>query len=119
MNLKSKQKKQLGTLQKEVDEKLALLLTESQKKQFKDMGQQFGRRGSMADRTAAGAVVPDFGGPPDGPPGGDGPPEALPTKRCAMQPAGRREAGGDQSHGVGGFRSVSRRELAELARAEL
>ena len=45
MNLKSKQKKQLGTLQKEVDEKLALLLTEEQKKQFKEMSQRSGRGG--------------------------------------------------------------------------
>ncbi len=90
MNLKSKQKKQLTTLQKEVDEKLALLLTESQKKQFKDMGQQFGRRGpnggpgggSNGGRRGG----PGFGGPPDGPPGGDGPPEGAPEKTGAINP---------------------------------
>jgi outer membrane protein assembly factor BamB len=90
LNLKSKQKKQLTTLQKEVDEKLALLLTETQKKQFKDMGQQFGRRGPNGGpdggQNGGRRGGPGFGGPPDGPPGGDSPPEGAPDKTGAINP---------------------------------
>ena len=39
LNLKSQQKDQLSALQKEVDGKLALMLTDEQKRQFKEMGQ--------------------------------------------------------------------------------
>jgi outer membrane protein assembly factor BamB len=87
LNLKSKQRKQLGTLQKDVDGKLALLLTEEQKKQFKDLSQRSGRGGRNGG--------PGFGGPPDGPPGGgppgggppggDGPPD-NPPKTGAITP---------------------------------
>jgi outer membrane protein assembly factor BamB len=87
LNLRSAQKKQLGTLQKEVDGKLALLLTDHQKQQFKELSQRNGgRRGG-----------PGFGGPMDGPSGGprgggDGPPERGPG-----QPA----VGARDTQGVG------------------
>jgi outer membrane protein assembly factor BamB len=70
LNLRSAQKKKLGVLQKEVDDKLALLLTDQQKQQFKELSQRRGgRRGG-----------PGFGGPMDGPPGGfgGGPPGGFP-----------------------------------------
>jgi Spy/CpxP family protein refolding chaperone len=57
LGLTAEQKKQLEVLQKEVDDKLAKILTEEQKKQLKEMPQGFGRGG--------------FGGPPGGP-GGPG-----------------------------------------------
>ena len=103
MNLRSAQKKQLGTLQKEVDGKLALLLTDHQKQQFKELSQRTGgRRGG-----------PGFGGPMDGPSGGprgggDGPPERGPG-----QPA----VGARDTNGVG---SPSAGEhLASIGRADL
>ncbi len=119
LNLRSAQKKQLGTLQKEVDGKIALLLTDHQKQQFKEMSQRTGgRRGG-----------PGFGGPMDGPPGrgpaGDGPPERGPG-----QPA----VGARDTNGAGGppagehVASIGRadvaalghlRELAAVARAGL
>lgn len=80
LNLKSKQKKQLGTLQKEVDEKLALLLTDEQKKQFKELSQRSGR--------GPGGRRGGFGGPPEGPPGGEGPPENAPKTGAVTPPAG-------------------------------
>jgi outer membrane protein assembly factor BamB len=82
LNLKSKQRKQLGTLQKEVDEKLALLLSAEQKKQFKEISQRSGRGGPNGGRRGG----PGFGGPPDGPPGGDGPPDEAPNKTGAINP---------------------------------
>jgi Spy/CpxP family protein refolding chaperone len=59
LNLTAEQKKKLDDLQKEVDSKLARLLTDEQRKQLQDMRQGFGPGGP--------------GGPPPGGPGG--PPE--------------------------------------------
>ena len=86
LNLKSKQKQQLSLLQKEVDEKLAVLLTDEQKKQFKETGQRFGRGGPDGGRRGG----PGFAGPMDGPPGGDRPPDGGP----GQSGLGARETGG-------------------------
>jgi hypothetical protein len=65
LKLTAEQKKQLEELQKEVEGKLDKILTEEQRKQFKEMRRGFGPRGPG-------------GGPPGGGPGGrppgDGPP---------------------------------------------
>ena len=66
LNLKSQQKQQLNVLQKDVDDKLAILLTDDQKRQFKEMGQRAGRGAPNGRRR---------GGPMEGPPGGEGPAE--------------------------------------------
>jgi outer membrane protein assembly factor BamB len=76
LNLKSAQKEQLSTLQREVDEKLALLFNDQQRQQFKQMAQRAGRGGPDGRRGG-----PGFGGPSDGPPGGDGPPANSSTSR--------------------------------------
>jgi hypothetical protein len=52
LNLTSEQKKQLGQLQKEVEDRLAKILTDEQKKQLEGMRRGFGPGGP----------------PPDGPP---------------------------------------------------
>lgn len=63
LKLGSDQKKEVETLQKKVDETLDKMLTDAQKKQFKEMGQGFARGGPGG-----------FGGPggPRGPGGGPG-----------------------------------------------
>jgi spore coat protein CotH len=66
LQLTDAQKKQLADLQKEVDEKLEKLMTEDQRKQFKE----------MRDRGPGGFGPP--GGPPPGGPGGFGPPPGGP-----------------------------------------
>ncbi len=87
LNLRSAQKKQLGTLQTEVDGKLASLLTDQQKQQFKELS---ARRGSGPGAGPGGGPNggrrggPGFGGPTDGPggagPGGSGQPERKPEE---------------------------------------
>jgi hypothetical protein len=64
LNLTADQKKQVALLQKEVDEKLAKLLTDEQKQQLKQMRPRFGPGG------------PGRRGPgPGGPPGEDPAPD--------------------------------------------
>ena len=58
MNLTEEQKKKLDELQKEVDSKLARLLTDEQRKQLEEMRQGFGRGGPGG---------PPPGGPPEPP----------------------------------------------------
>ena len=81
LNLRTKQKQQLSTLQKEVDENIALLLNDSQKKQFKELAQRAGRGGPDGGPGGGRRGGPGFGGPMDGPPGGDGPPEGGPGQK--------------------------------------
>ncbi|HEX4070209.1 MAG TPA: PQQ-binding-like beta-propeller repeat protein [Planctomycetaceae bacterium] len=71
LNLKSQQKQQLKALQKDVEDKLAVLLTDDQKRQFNEMKQSAGRGGPNGRRRG----VPGFGGPMEGPPGGERPAE--------------------------------------------
>jgi hypothetical protein len=68
LNLTAEQKKQLEALQKEVDTKLASILTDEQKKQMKEMREGFGR-GGPGGRGPGGE-----GGRPPRRPGGDPPP---------------------------------------------
>lgn len=86
LNLTREQKKLLDELQKDVDARLAKILTDEQKKQLEEMRDRFGRGGR------GGPGGPDGRGPgsrgPDGPPGGppprgprDGGPEAPPPER--------------------------------------
>jgi outer membrane protein assembly factor BamB len=103
LNLKSKQTKQLGALQKEVDEKLAALLNDQQKQQFKQLAQRGGQGGPNGGRTGG----PDFGGPMGGPPGGDGPPDGGP----GPSGLGARENGGAASPSPGD-------RLASIGRTE-
>jgi Spy/CpxP family protein refolding chaperone len=63
LNLTAEQKRKLDDLQKEVDSKLARLLTDEQKKQLEEMRQGFGPGGR--------------GGPPGGP---GGPPAEPPDQ---------------------------------------
>jgi hypothetical protein len=72
LNLTDAQKKQLEELQKEVDGKLAKILTDEQKKQLKEMREGFGRggRGGPGGRGPGGP-----GGPGGRGPGGDKPPQ--------------------------------------------
>jgi Spy/CpxP family protein refolding chaperone len=65
LKLSDDQKKQLETLQKDVDEKLAKILTEDQNKQLKEMKDR-GGRGGIRPGGGGGA-----GGRPGGRPGGD------------------------------------------------
>jgi hypothetical protein len=71
LRLTREQQKQVDQLQKEVDEKLAKILTDEQKKQLKQMQRGFGRGG----RGGFG------GGPPPGGPGRGGPPRGGPGDR--------------------------------------
>jgi Spy/CpxP family protein refolding chaperone len=72
LNLTAEQKKRLDELQKKVDERLAKILTDEQKKQLKEMQQGFGRGG----RGGRGPGGP--GGPGGPPPGGEGAPPGRP-----------------------------------------
>ena len=109
LNLKSKQKNQLSLLQKEVDEKLAVLLNDQQKKQFKESGQRFGRGGPGGGVGGGRRGGPGFGGPLDGPPGGEGPPNGGPG-----QPGlGANETGGAGSPPLGDrLASIGRTDVA-------
>jgi hypothetical protein len=69
LNLSADQKKQLEVLQKEVDDRLAKILTEDQKKQLKEM-QDFGPRGP-GGRGPGGPEGPGGPGRPGGPGGRD------------------------------------------------
>jgi hypothetical protein len=73
LNLSEKQKKQLDALQKEVDSKLAKILTNEQRKQLAEMRGRGGPGGPPPD----GPGGPPPGGPGGRParPGGDRPPE--------------------------------------------
>jgi len=64
------QKKQLEELQKEVDAKLAKILTDAQKQQIKEMG----NRGPGGPGGPGGPPGGGPGGPPGAPPGGNRPP---------------------------------------------
>ena len=86
LNLKSNQKKQLATLQKEVDDKLAVLLNDEQKKQLKEISQRSRRGGPNGGRRGG-----PNGGPPDGRPGGGGPGERENTD-AASPPRGEQVA---------------------------
>ena len=76
LQLTDEQKKQLADLQKEIDAKLEKLLTEEQRKQFKEM------------RDAAPAAPGGFGrrGPAVGPPRA-GRPRAVPVRAARVAPA--------------------------------
>jgi spore coat protein H len=74
LQLTSDQKKQLETLQKEVDAKLEKLLTDDQKKQLKAMREGPGRGGFGPPPGGPGGF-----GPPGGP-GGFGPPRERPEE---------------------------------------
>ena len=78
MNLTAEQKKQVDALQKEVDAKLAKMLTDEQKKQLKEMRS----RGPGGNGPPPGP--PDENGPPrdgNGPPrDGNGPPQGRPDR---------------------------------------
>ena len=67
LQLTDEQKKQLDELQNEADRKLQELLTGEQKRQFKEMQENFGPPGFGGFRGFGG---PGFGG--GGPPGGEG-----------------------------------------------
>jgi EF hand len=74
LNISPEQRKQLEALQKEVDSKLARILTPEQKKQLKDMRDRFGPPGrGPGDRGP--------GGPPDRRPGDKGPDKGPPPDR--------------------------------------
>jgi len=68
LGLNADQKSQLQDLQKEVDAKMAKILTSDQQKQLKDMQNEFGPGGGRQGRRGPGGR----GGPPDGGPGGPG-----------------------------------------------
>jgi hypothetical protein len=74
------QKKQLDALQKQVDAKLATLLTADQKQQLKEMRDNFGQGGPFGFGPPGGPGGPPPGGPgsPGGPPGGPGGPGGRP-----------------------------------------
>jgi hypothetical protein len=75
LNLTDAQKQQIAVLQKEVDDKLAKVLTDQQKQQLKEM-----RRGPRpGGRGRRGPGGPGGGGPGDG--GPDGPPGDGPSDR--------------------------------------
>lgn len=78
LNLTAEQKKQVDALQKEVDAKLAKMLTDEQKKQLKEMRS----RGPGGNGPPPGP--PDENGPPrdgNGPPrDGNGPPQGRPDR---------------------------------------
>jgi Spy/CpxP family protein refolding chaperone len=74
LKLTADQKKQVEELQKEVDAKLAKILTEEQNKTLKDMRDRFGRPGSGPGGFPPGGFPGGPGGFPGGfPPGGFGP----------------------------------------------
>ncbi len=68
LNLTAEQRKQLDALQKEVDDKLAKILTDDQKKQLKQMQQGFGRGGFGRGGRGGRGGPPPGGGGPGGPP---------------------------------------------------
>jgi len=83
LRLTSEQKKQLADLQKEVDTKLAAILTAEQNKQLKEMRERgpgrFGPQGGGPDGfgprgDGRAGFGPPGGGPPGGPPDGGEPP---------------------------------------------
>lgn len=79
LKLNPDQKKQLQTLQKEADAKLAELFTDEQKKQFKEL-QAEAARGALFGGGPGGPGRP--GGPPPGPGGPPGgPPSGVPDFR--------------------------------------
>jgi Spy/CpxP family protein refolding chaperone len=67
LKLTDDQKKQVETLQKDVDEKLAKILTEDQQKQLKEMKDRAGR-GGFGRPGGAGGKGGDKGGNPPPPP---------------------------------------------------
>jgi hypothetical protein len=73
LKLTAEQKKQVETLQEEVDRKLDKILTQEQRTQLKEMRESFGRRGpgGPGGRGPGGAGRPPGGPPPDK---GEGPP---------------------------------------------
>lgn len=81
LNLTAEQKKQLEELQKDVESKIAKILTDEQKKQLKDMmengpgfgGGRGGRRGGGPGGPGGGGPGGPPGGGPGGPPPGGGP----------------------------------------------
>jgi hypothetical protein len=68
LNLTDDQKKQLAALQKDTDAKIDEMLTDAQKKQYKEIKEKVGRGGPGGGRGPGGPGGP----PPDGPPPGDG-----------------------------------------------
>jgi hypothetical protein len=69
LQLTAEQKKQLATLQSEVDTKLAKILTEEQKKQLKEMRPPgFGGPGGFGPPGGPGGKQPPGGGFPPSPP---------------------------------------------------
>jgi hypothetical protein len=79
LKLSSDQRKQLGDLQKEVDARLEKTLKEDQKKQLKQMREDFARGGPRGGRPGPGPGGPPGPGPggPGGPGGGRGGPPAF------------------------------------------
>jgi hypothetical protein len=76
LKLSAEQKGQLTDLQKDVDARLEKLLTDDQKKQFKQFREDFARGGPPGGR--AGGPGPPPGAPPGGPGGpGGGPPAFM------------------------------------------
>ena len=74
------QKKALGDLQKAADDKLEKLLTDDQKKQLKQMKDDFARGGppgGPGGPPPGGPGGPPPGGPPGGPGGAGGPPPSM------------------------------------------
>jgi hypothetical protein len=90
LKLSSDQKQQLAQLQKEVDDRLAKILTADQKKQLKQMRPGFGRGGPGGR-----------GGPNDGPGGPDGGRPGGPGGRGGQDDGGR-GPGGPGGRGPGG-----------------
>ena len=70
LNLSSQQKSQIQDLQKEVDAKMAKILTDEQKNQLKEMRNEFAPDRGGRGRGGPGGRGGDRGGPP--PPGGPG-----------------------------------------------
>jgi hypothetical protein len=77
LRLTPEQKEQLGALQKEVDGRLAKLLTDEQKKQLKEMTDGFARGGPFVFAPFGGPGGPGGGGGRGGGPGGPGGPGGL------------------------------------------
>ena len=114
LNLKSQQKDQLSALQKEVDGKLALMLTDEQKRQFKEMGHA--RLGAVETDAA---VVPVSAVRWRGHPAAKGRRGVARNNPCAERQPGSRRGGLDWPLGSTRFRPLACRKLAAMARTGL
>ena len=112
LQLTDEQRKKLADLQKEVDEKLNRLMSEEQRKQFKEM-----KEGGPGGFGPPGGPSGFPGGPPGGPPGGfpggpgGGPPGGFPGGPPGGQPGG---PGGFPGGMAGGGRGVELDPLVGL-----